>query len=83
MLGNGINSEAVAAEKNVTISIFFHFNINSKAVAACQNVSRQFFLLELRGIGQAHLLHLGPEDATFESFKIPDMKTLGPAAGQR
>lgn len=28
------------------------------------------------GIGLAHLLHLGPEDATFESFKIPDMKNL-------
>lgn len=28
------------------------------------------------GIGHAHLLHLGPEDSTFESFKIPDMKNL-------
>ena len=28
------------------------------------------------GIGRAHLVYLGPEDSTFESFKIPDMKNL-------
>eukprot|EP00434_Breviolum_minutum_P026702 symbB.v1.2.023601.t1/scaffold2170.1/size90759/5 len=28
------------------------------------------------GLGKARLLHLGPEDATFEAFKIPDMKNL-------
>ena len=55
--------------------------ITSKAVAACESVSSviPFHVIpDLRGIGLAHLLHLGPEDSTFESFKIPDMKPLGP-----
>lgn len=33
-------------------------------------------LSQLEGIGRARLLHLGPEDATFESFKPPDFKKL-------
>ena len=33
-------------------------------------------LATLTGLGRARLLHLGPEDATFEAFKIPDMKSL-------